>query len=470
MKDKLVRHSNLQKDQLAEKDKRYVWHPFTQMMDWEGEEIVIIEEGDGFYLKDIKGNVYIDGVSSLWTNVHGHRKQEIDVALKDQIDKISHSTFLGLSNVAAILLAEKLVHITPRGLDKVFYSDSGSEAMEVALKVAYQYWCQKDNPEPQRTKFVHLTHSYHGDTLGSVSVGGIDLFHKIYKPFLFETINVPAPYCYRCPLGLRKEQCAKECFEELARVVRQQSKEIAAVVIEPLMQGAAGMINQPEGYISAIRELTKDVGVLLIFDEVATGFGRTGKMFAAEWENISPDVMALGKGITGGYLPLSATLFTTEIFNAFLGDYSEFKSFFHGHTYTGNQLASRAALANIEIFEKEQVIENVSPKIQLLKQRLSSFYALEHVGDIRQVGFMVGIELVKDRNTKEAFAPEEKIGIKVIMEARKRGVIIRPLGNVIVLMPPLTIHEHQLHTLLDVVFDSIKRVTRKARALEKNIL
>ncbi len=447
---------------LEEKDKKYVWHPFTQMMDWEEEEIVIIKEADGVYIKDINGKTYIDGVSSLWTNVHGHRKQKIDEAIKNQIDQISHSTFLGLSNVPAILLAEKLVQITPPGLDKVFFSDSGSEAVEVALKVAYQYWCQKENPEPQRTKFVHLKHSYHGDTLGSVSVGGIDLFHKIYKPFLFETISVPSPYCYRCPFSQTKEQCSRECFGEFARVIRQHNKEIAAVVVEPLMQGAAGMINQPKGYLSAVSDLAKNEGIVLIFDEVATGFGRSGKMFAAEWEDIKPDIMALGKGITGGYLPLSATLFTKDIFNAFLGDYSDFKSFFHGHTYTGNQLAAQAALTNIEIFEDEKVLETLSPKIELLAKRLESFYELEHVGDIRQVGFMVGIELVRNGNTKEPYEAGDKIGIKVIMEARRRGVIIRPLGDVIVIMPPLSIDQSQLNTLLDVIYDSIKLVTSNA--------
>ncbi|MFH1383556.1 MAG: adenosylmethionine--8-amino-7-oxononanoate transaminase [Candidatus Omnitrophota bacterium] len=449
------------KQQLEEKDKRYVWHPFTQMKDWEAEDIIIIEEGQGEYLKDINGNMYIDGVSSLWTNVHGHRKKEIDEALKKQIEKIAHSTFLGLSNVPAILLAEKLVTIAPPGLEKVFFADSGSEAMEVALKVAYQYWCQKKKPEPQRKKFVHLTHSYHGDTLGSVSVGGIDLFHKVYKPLLFEAMSAPAPYCYRCPLGLAKENCEMQCFRELSLIVEKNKEKIAAVIIEPLMQGAAGMINQPPGYISSIRKLTKECGILLIFDEVATGFGRTGTLFAADREEVSPDILALGKGITGGYLPLSATLFTKEIFNAFLGEYDEFRSFFHGHTYTANQLASQAALSNIEIFEKENVIKQIQTKVALLKEKLVRFNALEHVGDIRQVGLMVGIELVQNKTTKEAYAPGEKIGIKVIKEAQREGVIIRPLGNVIVLMPPLSISHDVLSRLIDVVYNSIRVVTEE---------
>ena len=448
------------KKQLADKDKQYVWHPFTQMKDWADEDIVIIEEGKGVYLKDINGNQYIDGVSSLWTNVHGHRKDGIDNALRSQINRIAHSTFLGLSNVPAILLAEKLVEITPPGLTKVFYSDSGSEAMEVALKVAYQYWCQRKEPQPQRTKFIHLSDSYHGDTLGSVSVGGIDLFHKIYRPLLFESLSVPAPYCYRCPFGCERAACRQECFQELARVVKEHKDETVALIIEPLMQGAAGMINQPKGYISKIKDLTRDLEVLLIFDEVATGFGRTGSMFAADHEHVSPDIMALCKGITGGYLPLSATLFTKEIFNAFLGEYSEFKSFFHGHTYTGNQLASQAGLANIEIFDKENVIEALQPKIDLLRNRLHSFNQLPHVGDIRQAGFMVGIELVKDKQKKEPYPAAEKIAVKVIMEARQRGVIIRPLGNVIVLMPPLSISTDILERLLDVVYGSIEKVTQ----------
>ena len=443
-------------NELEKKDKKYVWHPFTQMKDWLREDIVIIESAEGFYLKDTKGKKYIDGVSSLWTNVHGHRKKALDEALKDQIDFVAHSTFLGLSNVPAILLAEKLVNSTPSGLNKVFYSNSGSEAMEVAFKVVYQYWCQKKNPQPQKKKFVHLKNSYHGDTLGAVSVGGIDLFHEMYRPFIFETIDAPSPYCYRCPFLAEKTSCRKECIEELARIVEERKDEIAAVVIEPLMQGAGGMINQPEGYLQAVRKITEEAGILLVFDEVATGFGHTGAMFAAEKAVVTPDVMALGKGITGGYLPLSATLFTDTLFEAFLGEYEESRTFFHGHTYTGNQLAACVALASLDVFEKEKTLLNVARNSTFLEEKLKAFHSLRQVGDIRQVGLMVGIELVKDKEAKTPFAKEEKIGIRVCEEARRKGVIIRPLGNVIVLMPAPGMPQNVLGELIDITYSAIE--------------
>jgi len=453
------------KNTLETKDKKYTWHPFTQMMDWESEDIIIVQEGEGVYLKDVTGRLFIDGVSSLWTTVHGHRKKELDDALVDQINKISHSTFLGLSNPPAIELAEKLISIAPAGLKRVFYADSGSEAMEVALKVAYQYHCQKKNPEPERKTFLHLDLSYHGDTLGSVSVGGIDLFHTVYRPLIFETISVPAPYCYRCPYALEKNTCARECSAHLAEVLKERGDEIAAVVIEPCIQGAAGMIDQPPGFLKHVRDLTNEFNILLICDEVATGFGRTGSMFACEREGITPDIMALGKGITGGYLPLSATLFREEIFEAFLGTYADFKSFFHGHTYTANQLAARVACASIDLFEKEKIIDSLQPKIEHLKKRLNTFIGYALVGDGRQVGFMVGIELVADKATKKEYLPEERIGHSVILEARTNGVIIRPLGNVIVLMPPLSISIEVLDELLDIMSGAIRTITDKVRAV-----
>lgn len=444
---------------IAEKDKCYVWHPFTQMKDWLQADILVIERAEGHYLYDTEGTRYIDGVSSLWTNVHGHQVKHIDDAVKDQLGMVAHSTFLGLSNVPATLLAEKLVALAPEGLCKVFYADSGSEAVEVALKVAYQYWCQKENPQPEKKKFLHLAESYHGDTLGSVSVGGIDLFHEIYRPFLFDTIAAPTPYCYRCPLGKEKGQCAEECLCRLEELVARHAHELAGVIVEPLMQGAAGMIMQPKGFLARLRACTREHNVLLICDEVATGFGRTGTMFACEHEQVSPDILTLGKGITGGYLPLSATLFTQEIFNAFLGEQHEYKTFFHGHTYTGNQLCARAAVANLEVFEHEQVLTKLKPKIERMATGLTRIAELSHVGDVRQVGMMVGIELVKDRATKESYPTEEKIGIQVITEARRQGVIIRPLGNVIVLMPQLSISEDALQTLLNVTHDAIQSVT-----------
>lgn len=458
-------------DKLAEIDKTKIWHPFTQMQEWEGEEITIISEGDGFYLKDVKGRTYIDGVSSLWCNVHGHRKKEIDEAVKDQLDKIAHSTFLGLSNVPAILLADQLIKIAPNGLTRVFYSDSGSESVEIALKMAYQYWQQKGRKE--KNKFAKLSNAYHGDTLGSVSVGGIELFHELYKPLLFETFEIPTPYTYRwnavdftefMPNGDRKSFAAfvkKESLRILEEVLSAHEGEIAGLVMEPLMQGAAGMIVHPQGYLAEVRRLTQKYNILLILDEVATGFGRTGKMFACEHEDVTPDIMTVAKGLTGGYLPLAATLTTEEIYEAFLGDYSEYKTFFHGHTFTGNPLACRAALANLEIFEKEQTLEAMQPKIKWLAKRLESFWQLEHVGDIRQAGFMVGIELVKDRETREPYPLPLKMGGKVCQRVKEHGIWIRPLGNVVVLMPAPAMDQATLAKLLDGVEESIAYATRR---------
>ena len=459
---------------LARLDKKYLWHPFTQMADWEKEEILIVERAEGSYLIDTKGRRYLDGVSSLWCNVHGHRVLEIDRAIQDQLKKVAHSTFLGLSNVPAIRLAEKLISILPEGLTRVFYSDSGSEAVEIALKMAYQYWQQKG--EKQKTKFARLTNAYHGDTLGAVSVGGIQLFHDLYRPLLFETYEIPAPFVYRNGRnggvtgsatlqqpGTRSNasgvQVRDEALQEMESIFKKHSHEIAALVMEPLMQGAAGMIDQPAGYISGVRDLTRRYNILLIFDEVATGFGRTGRMFAADHEKVTPDLMTAAKGLTGGYLPLAVTLTTEKIYQEFLGDYSEFKTFFHGHTYTANPLACRAALASLDLFGKKKTLEKLVKKIDFLKDRLKAFRNLSQVGDIRQVGFMVGIELVRDRHTKEPYPLEMKMGMRVVQEARKRGVILRPLGNVIVLMPPLGISMKELEQLIDRTYDSIRVVT-----------
>ncbi len=440
------------------KDRKYLWHPFTQMRDWQTEEVPVIEKGEGSYLVDTEGNRYLDGVSSLWCNVHGHRVKELDHAIEKQIKKIAHTTFLGLTHPTAIELAEKLIRIAPQGLARVFYSDSGSEAVEIALKMAFQYWAQKGRPE--KKKFVRLVNAYHGDTLGSVSVGGIDLFHQIYKPLLFDTFAAPSPYVYRWKTGGGAEKVKQEALDALEKILREHHGEIAAFVMEPLIQGAAGMIDQPEGYISRVRELTRKYNTLLIFDEVATGFGRTGKMFAAEHEHVTPDIMAVAKGLTGGYLPLAATLTTEEIYEAFLGRYEEFKTFFHGHTYTANPLACAVSIANLELFEKQKTIEKLQPKIRLIENRLKSFYELSSVGDIRQRGVMIGIELVKDKATKQEFEPKEKIGVRVIERAREKGAILRPLGPVIVLMPPLAMTERELDKLFDIAYESIEETTK----------
>jgi adenosylmethionine-8-amino-7-oxononanoate aminotransferase len=446
-------------DRIERIDKRYLWHPFTQMRDWEQELQVIIESGTGSLLTDIRGYQYLDGVSSLWVTVHGHRKKEIDRAVNAQLKKIAHSTLLGLSNVPAVLLAEKLVKNAPKGLSKVFYSDSGSTAVEIALKIAFQYWQQKGPEFRAKNGFISLREAYHGDTLGSVSVGGIDLFHKIYKPLLFNTFKIDTPHCYRCSLGKTPSSCDLACARQAEEAIRRHRHETAALIIEPQVQGAAGMLIQPQGYLRKIRDLCTKYNVLMIADEVATGFGRTGTMFACEQEKIVPDIMAIAKGITGGYLPLAATLTTEEIYRGFLGEHQELRTFFHGHTYTGNPLACAAAIANIEIFKKEKTLQKLRPKIAFLARELRRFAMLGHVGDIRQKGFMVGIELVKDRKTREPYPLEDKIGVRVIKEARRRGLIIRPLGNVIVLMPPLAISQRDLGRMLKIVYDAIQTVT-----------
>ena len=417
---------------LKQWDQKYLWHPFTQMKDWAQDDPLVMGEAQGIYLKDIDGNVYMDGVSSLWVNVHGHRHSGIDAALKKQIDQLSHSTLLGLSNTPAIELAKRLIDIAPGGLKKVFYSDNGSTAVEIAIKMAYQYW--QNTGHLKKTKIVHLSNSYHGDTLGSVSVGGIDLFHKVYRQLIFKTISLKGH--------------GWEAVEDLEKLLKTQSNSIAALVVEPLVQGAAGMLVWPKGVLKKMRELTTKYNVFFIADEVATGFGRTGKMFACQHEGVTPDFLCLAKGITGGYLPLAATLTTKKVFDGFLFDYKSQKTFFHGHTYTGNPLACAAALANLEIFQKERTLARLGPKIKFLAKSLKMFYNLPSVADVRQQGFMVGIEL-KGRL-------ENRVGEKVCQRVRQYGVILRPLGNVIVLMPPLSITVEELEYLLMATYRAVE--------------
>jgi len=443
---------------LEELDRKYIWHPFTQMKEWLEGKPLIISEGRDCFLKDIYGNWYLDGVSSLWVNIHGHRKEQIDDAVKQQLDRIAHSTTLGLSNVPAIKLAERLVDIMPHSLlSKVFYSDNGSTAVEVALKMAFQYWIQKG--QERRTSFLSLKNGYHGDTLGAVSVGGIDIYHKVFGPLLFKTFKAPSPYCYRCELGETYPDCKLGCLDKMEEILREKSGEIAAVIIEPLVQAAGGMVVSPLGYLKGVRDLCTKYNVLMIADEVATGFGRTGKMFACEHEEVVPDIICLSKGITGGYLPLAATIATEEIYQAFLGEFRDLKTFFHGHSYTGNPLGCAAALACLDIFEKEKTLETLRPKIEMLESFLHDISTLDHVSDVRNKGLMAGIELVKDKSTKEPYPWEEKMGWRVCHYAREHGVIIRPLGNVIVIMPPLSISPENLGQLLKVIKEGIVRVT-----------
>ncbi len=445
------------KSQIEKSDRDYLWHPFTQMKEWEKEDPLIIAEGRGSYLKDIFGKWYLDGVSSLWVTVHGHRKKEIDAAIKEQIDKISHSTLLGLTSPPAAMLAEMIVKSAPKGLSRVFYSDNGSTAVEVGLKMAFQYWQHKGLKS--KTKFIYLNNSYHGDTLGAVSVGGIELFHSIFSPLLFDSYKIPSPHCYRCEFEKDLCSCRLFCLGEAEKTIKKHHNEIAALIIEPLVQGAGGMITSPPGYLKGIKKLCRRYRILMIADEVATGFGRTGKMFACEHEEVSPDIICLAKGITGGYLPLAATVTTEKIFRVFLGRYERLKTFFHGHTYTGNQLACAAAIANFGVFKREKTLQKLKKKINVLAKELEKISEFSHVGDIRQRGVMVGIELVRDKGKKKPYHLKEKMGRKVCIRARDKGVIIRPLGDVIVLMPPLSISMNELKSLTRITAEAIKEVT-----------
>jgi adenosylmethionine---8-amino-7-oxononanoate aminotransferase len=416
----------------AQLDRDHLWHPFTQQRGWCEEEPLIIERAEGSYLVDDEGRRYLDGVSSLWCNVHGHGHAGIDAAVTDQLGKVAHSTMLGLSHPGAAELAARLVDLAPPGLSRVFYSESGSTATEIALKMAFQYQQQRGGQHVRRTSFVHLRDSYHGDTIGSVSVGGIDLFHSTYRPLLFAT-----------------HAAEPGDAADLERVLAAHEEEIAAVIVEPLVQGAAGMLIHPPGYLRAVRELCDDFGVLLICDEVATGFGRTGTMFACEQEEVAPDLLCLAKGLTGGYLPLAATLATERIYEGFLGAPEEYRTFFHGHTYTGNPLACAAALANLDAFERERTIERLQAKIALLQELLDEVEAMPEVSEVRRRGFMVGIDLGEHD-------PALRMGHRVTVVARERGAIIRPLSDVVVLMPPLSISEGELRSLAAIVAESIR--------------
>jgi adenosylmethionine-8-amino-7-oxononanoate aminotransferase len=420
---------------LAQLDRDHLWHPFTQQQAWCEEEALVIERAEGSHLIASDGSRYLDGVSSLWCNVHGHRHPGIDRAVSDQLGKVAHSTMLGLSHPGAAELAARLVGLAPAGLSRVFYSDSGSTATEVALKMAFQYQRQRGGQHVRRTSFVHLRDAYHGDTIGSVSVGGIDLFHTTFRPLLFET-----------------HAAEPGDVAHLSSILSTHEEEVAAVIVEPLVQGAAGMIVHPPGYLRAVRELCDRFGVLLICDEVATGFGRTGTMFACEQEDVAPDLLCLAKGLTGGYMPLAATMATERVYEGFLGAPEEQRTFFHGHTYTGNPLACAAALASLDAFESDQTIARLQPKVELLGQLLETVEGMAQVTEVRHRGFMVGIDLGEHD-------PALRMGHRVTLEARRRGAIIRPLGDVVVLMPPLSISASDLRRLVEIVVESIASAT-----------
>ena len=488
---------------LAQIDRRYVWHPFTQMQDWLKSEPIVIVEGNGALLRDVRGREYLDANSSIWTNLHGHNHPQINAAIGRQLKKISHSSALGLANEPASLLAEKLVRLanppsrsTSQPLQKVFFSDDGSTAMEVALKLAYE--CAR-RTGTKRPRFLSLGGGYHGDTIGAVSLGHIDLFHKSYRKLLFRTDTAMAPYCYRCPFNRAQPEradareyrkCDWECVgltEKQFAAQRKTGKPYSAMVLEPLIQGAAGMIAQPQGWLHRVAEIARVHGAQLIADEVMTGFGRTGSvdtenekmrkgnsetalrtnasrahsvrsastLFACHREGVQPDFLVLAKGMTGGYLPMAATLTTQRVFDAFLGEYSEFKTFFHGHSFTGNQLAAAAALASLQILQSPASMRARQQLQKILREELQTLWCLPNIGDIRQVGLIVGVELVRDWRTRLPFKLRERAGIRVCEAMARRGVLTRPIGNVVVLMPPYCTTAEQARRMVDALRTAI---------------
>lgn len=421
------------------------------MARWLEGQPLVITGGEGMYLIDSEGKRYLDGVSSLWCNVHGHRVAEIDAAIRRQLDKIAHSTLLGLASESAAVLAERLMRIVPGNLKKVFYSDCGAAATEIAFKMAAQYWHNIGRPDKHR--FIGFTEAYHGDTFGAMSVGRTETFHKPYFPLLFETYYAPTPHAH---LGREEPQVLKRrSLEALEGILREHHGQIAAICIEPIVQGAAGMLIQPEGFLKEVRGLADEYHVLLIADEVAVGFGRTGRMFACEHEDVKPDLMCVAKGISGGYLPLAATFATQEIFDSFLG---EGRTFYHGHTYTGNALACAAAIASLELFEKNNLVEQVRSKGELFGKMLGELHELSHVGQVRHKGFMAGVELVEDKASGRAFDARRRVGAAVCERVRRHGVILRPLGDTVILMPPLAMEADDLRKMVGVLGEEIAAI------------
>ena len=439
----------LSTDQLRALDKQHLWHPFTHHKLWAADDPLVIAAAEGMHLIDSDGNRYLDGVSSLWCNVHGHRVPEIDAAVRAQLNKVAHTTMLGLASEPAILLADRLMKRVPPGLTKVFYSDAGATAIEVAFKLAAQYWHNLGRDE--KCEFVGFAQAYHGDTFGAMSVGRTAAFHQPYFPLLFKAHFAPTPFVYRSDTPDDPATVKERCLAELERMLREHGHRIAAVCIEPIVQGAAGMIVHPDGFLRGVRGLCDRHDVLLIADEVAVGFGRTGRMFACEHESVSPDLMCVAKGITGGYLPLAATFATQKIYDAFLGDPWEGRTFFHGHTYTGNPLACAAALASLDLFDRHDLLANVRRKAAALAEMLEPLKALPHVGDVRQKGLMVGVELVADKERRTPFDPRRRVGAAVCQRLRRHGVILRPLGDVVVVMPPLAMPTADLAAIVGAV-------------------
>jgi adenosylmethionine-8-amino-7-oxononanoate aminotransferase len=430
-----------------ERDLKNIWHPYTQMKDTEQWAPILIDKADGIKLYDSDGNFYYDVISSWWCNVHGHNHPAIKKAINEQLKSLDHTLLSGFTHRGIIELSEKLIDITPQELEKVFYSDNGSTSVEIALKMSFQYWQNKG--EKQKTKFVSLDLAYHGDTAGAMSVGGDTLFNRTFSPLLFDTYKSASPYCYRCPLGKNRENCSVECINNLEEILKAHNEEIAAVILEPLFMGAGGMIIYPVEYLKNASRLCREYGVHLILDEVATGFGKTGKMFAHEHADICPDFLCLSKGITSGTLPLAATLTTADVYDAFYDDYSKYKTFYHGHTYTGNPICTAAALESMKLFKQENTLDNVNKLAPILHKRLKEFAEFPMIGYVRCLGLIGICEIVADKKTKETFPDDKRIPQQIYQQGLKKSLILRPLGNNIYIMPPLCTTESQLEDILE---------------------
>ncbi len=439
---------------LLERDLKHIWHPYTQMKDCEELPPILIERARGVKLYDAEGKFYYDTISSWWCNVHGHNHPKIKRAIKKQLNSLEHVLFAGFTHKPAIELAERLVSITPDGLDRVFFSDNGSTAVEAALKISFQYW--QNIGEAKKRKFVSLDYGYHGDTIGTMSVSGVDLFSEVFSPLFYDSFKAPSPYCYRCPMSKERASCNIECLGPMEDILKLHHGHIAAMILEPMVMGAGGMIVYPKEYLEGAAALARKHNVHLILDEVATGFGRTGKMFACEHAGVEPDIIALSKGITSGYLPLGATLTTDNIFRAFYDDYINRKTFYHGHTYTANPLSCSAAVASLEIFEEDQTLRRVEGLIPVFHKGMERFKTLDIAGDVRYIGMIGAVELVKERETKEEFDLGDRIGYRVYKEGLKVGIILRPLGNIIYFYLPLCIKNLEINKVLRKAFKVLK--------------
>lgn len=439
----------------AEKDLKYIWHPCSQMKDYEELPPIVVDHGEGMYLYDIDGNRYVDVVSSWWCNLLGHCNPRINEAVKKQIDTLEHVIFANFTHKTAITLCEKLMKVLPEGLCKFNFTDNGSSAIEAAMKVSFQYHQQTGNP--QKTRFMALTDAYHGETIGALSVGACDLYTELYKPILMDVVRIQGPDCYMC--NSERETCTCACIKHAEEMFAKYGNETAALLVEPLLQGSAGMKIYPPLYLKKLRGLCDKYNVHLIADEIATGYGRTGKMFACNHAGISPDIMCLSKGLTGGYMPMAIFVTTQKIYDAFYADYNEGKAFMHSHTYSGNPLACSAAIEVLNILEDESIIEKANEKAEYFNQIIKEkFLSLENVGEVRTIGLINAIELVKDKNTKEPFDSKLRLGYQIYKKALKKGVLLRPLGNVIYFNPPLIISKEDMDFVTDVALDCTKEI------------